>query len=421
MASWIAGADGSGFGIENLPLGIFATDDAQRPGVAIGPSIVDLSLLVRERLIDDETLLDARCLNDFLAHGPGAWRKLRATLQHLLGEDASGEERDAVTRSLVPRDSVTMHLPIDVKDYVDFYSGIEHATNAGKLLRPEGEPLLPNYRYVPVGYHGRASTVVVSGTPVRRPNGQSKPRGAEAPVFGPSQQLDIELELGFVTGPGNKQGEPIAADAVREHVYGYVLLNDWSARDIQAWEVRPLGPFLAKSFATSISPWLVSLDALEPFRVPNRVQEPEPLPYLRTRDSYAYNIALEVLLQTEAMRAQGLAPAVISKTNFREMYWNVAQQLAHMTSNGSRVRAGDLFGSGTISGSEPGTYGSFLELTRGGKEPIALPSGETRAYLENGDTVILHGSAGSGATRVDLGEVIGTIANFSGGPSTSSG
>ncbi|MGA2392939.1 MAG: fumarylacetoacetase [Candidatus Lustribacter sp.] len=409
MPSWIAGADGSGFGIENLPLGIFATDDAARPGVAIGPSIVDLSMLVRERLIDDETLLDARRLNDFLAHGPGAWRSLRATLQRLLGEDASGEERDTVMRALVPRDWATLHLPIDVKDYVDFYSGIEHATNAGKLLRPESEPLLPNYRYVPVGYHGRASTVVVSGTPVRRPKGQRKAPDAQAPVFGPTQQLDIELELGFVTGPGNQQGEPIAADAVRDHVYGYVLLNDWSARDVQAWEVRPLGPFLAKSFATSISPWLVSLDALEPFRVPNRAQEPEPLPYLRARGSYAYDIGLEVLLLTEAMRAQQLAPAVISKTNFREMYWNVAQQLAHLTSNGSRIRAGDLFGSGTISGSEPGSYGSLLELSRGGAQPIPLPSGETRTYLENGDTIVLRGSAGGGATRIDLGEVRGTI------------
>lgn len=409
MTSWVTGADGSGFGIENLPLGIFANDDAPRPGVAIGPSIVDLSMLNRERLIDDETLLDARDLNDFLAHGPGAWRSLRTTLQRLLGGHASEEERDAVTRALVPRDSATMHMPIDVKDYVDFFSGIEHATNAGKLLRPGSEPLYPNYRYLPVGYHGRASTIVVTGTPVRRPHGQRKPPDAQAPIFGPSQQLDIELELGFVTGPGNNPGAPIAADAVRDHVYGYVLLNDWSARDIQAWEAQPLGPFLAKSFATSISPWLVSLDALEPFRVANRAQDPEPLPHLRARESYAYDISLEIMLQTEAMRAQHIPPAVISQTNFREMYWNVAQQLAHMTSNGSRVRAGDLFGTGTISGAAPGTYGSLLELSWRGAQPIPLPSGETRAFLEDGDTVILRGCAGSGPTRVDLGEVRGTI------------
>ncbi len=299
MPSWIDGADGSGFGIENLPLGIFSTDDAPRPGVAIGPSIVDLSMLIRERLVDDETLLDARSLNEFLAHGPGAWRSLRTTLQRLFGETATSEEREAVMRALVPRSAATMQLPIDVQDYVDFFSGIEHATNLGKILRPGTEPLQPNYRYIPIGYHGRASTVVVSGTPIRRPHGQRKAADAPAPTFGPTHLLDIELEMAFVAGPGNTMGESIPADSVRDHVYGYVLLNDWSARDIQAWEYQPLGPFLGKSFATSISPWLVSLDALEPFRVANRVLDPEPLPYLRVRENYAYDIALEVLLQTE--------------------------------------------------------------------------------------------------------------------------
>ena len=409
MTTWVAGADGSGFGIENLPLGIFAADDLPRPGIAIGPSIVDLSILIRERLVDDETLLDAHSLNDFLAHGPGAWRALRMTLQHLFGENATAEEREAVLRALVPRDAATMMMPIDVQDFVDFYSGIEHAINGGKIMRPGSEPLAANYRYLPVGYHGRASTVVVSDTPIHRPKGQAKSTTDPAPAFGPSKQLDIELELAFVAGPGNNMGESIPADAVREHVYGYVLLNDWSARDIQSWESQPLGPFLGKSFATSISPWLVSLDALEPFRVPNREQEPEPLPHLRVRENYAYDISLEILLQSEKMREQKIAPVQISKTNFREMYWNVAQQLAHMTSNGSRIRAGDLFGSGTVSGRDPGTYGSLLELTRRGTEPIALPSGEARGFLENGDTVILHGWAGSGATRVDFGDVRGTV------------
>jgi fumarylacetoacetase len=409
MSSWLDGADGSGFGIENLPLGIFANDDQPRPGVAIGPSIVDLSMLIRERLIDDETLLDARTLNAFLAGGPGAWSALRSTLQRLFGETATADEREAVMRALVPRRAATMALPIDVQDYVDFYSGIEHAGNVGKILRPGGEPLQPNYRYVPIGYHGRAASIVVSGTNVRRPHGQLKAPDAPAPAFGASQQLDIELEMAFVTGPGNPIGQSIAADDVRKHVYGYVLLNDWSARDIQAWEYVPLGPFLAKSFATSISPWLVSLDALEPFRVPNRVLDPAPLPYLRVSENYAYDVAFEVLLQSERMRAQNIAPAVISRTNFREMYWNVAQQLAHMTSNGSRVRAGDLFGTGTISGSEPGTYGSLLELSWRGAHPIALPSGETRSFLEDGDTIVLHGVAGTGPARVDFGEVRGTI------------
>jgi fumarylacetoacetase len=319
------------------------------------------------------------------------------------------DEREAVTRALVPRRAATMALPIDVQDYVDFFSGIEHAINLGKILRPGTEPLQPNYRYLPVGYHGRAASIVVSDTKIHRPNGQRKAPVDAVPIFGPSRQLDIELEMAFVTGPGNPIGTSIAADDVRDHVYGYVLLNDWSARDIQAWEYAPLGPFLAKSFATSISPWLVSLDALEPFRVPNRVLDPEPLPHLRVRENYAYDIAFEILLQTEQMRAQSIAPAVISKTNFREMYWNVAQQLAHMTSNGSRVRAGDLFGTGTISGHEPGTCGSLIELSWRGEHPIALPSGEARTFLEDGDMIVLHGCAGTGPNRVDFGEVRGTI------------
>jgi fumarylacetoacetase len=408
-SSWIAGADGSGFGIDNLALGIFGAGDPPRPGAAIGAFICDLSMLIRERLIDDETLLDARSLNAFLAGGPGAWRLLRTTLQRLFGGAATADEREAVTRALVPRSAATMLLPIEVQDYVDFYSGIEHAANLGKILRPGGEPLLPNYRHIPIGYHGRASTVVVSDTPVRRPNGQRKAPADAVPTFGPTQQLDIELELAFVTGPGNPMGESIAAGRFREHAYGYVLLNDWSARDIQAWEYQPLGPFLGKSFATSISPWLISLDALEPYRVANRVLDPEPLAYLRLRENFAYDIALEVLLETGQMHAQKIPPVRIAHTNFRDMYWNGAQQLAHLTSNGSRVRAGDLFGSGTISGSEPGTYGSLIELSRRGAEPIALPSGETRAFLEDGDTVVLHGWAGTGPNRIDFGEVRGTI------------
>ena len=407
--SWVEGTLNSGFANNNLALGIYSTDDAPRAGVAIGSHVADLSMLIRERLIDDETLLDARVLNDFLAHGPGAWRSLREQLQHLFRENATQEERDIVTRALSPRDAVTMHMPIAVQDYVDFYSGIEHASNLGKILRPGTEPLAPNYRYIPIGYHGRASTVVVSGTGIHRPHGQRKRPDEPAPTFGPTQQLDIELELAFVTGPGNPMGQRISADAMREHVYGYVLLNDWSARDIQAWEYQPLGPFLGKSFATSISPWLVSLDALEPYRVANRVLDPEPLPHLRVNENAAYDIALEILLQTKRMREQNVPPATISQTNFRDMYWNAAQHLAHMTSNGSRVRAGDLFGSGTISGSEPGTYGSMIELSWRGEHPLTLPSGETRAFLEDGDTIVMRGRAGTGPDYVSFGEVRGTI------------
>jgi fumarylacetoacetase len=314
VTSWVAGAAGSAFDVDNLPLGIYSTGDAPRPGVAIGDFVADLSTLVRERLIDDETLLDVPVLNAFLARGPEAWRSLRDALQGLFDAATSPGERERVERALVPRATVTMALPFAVQDYVDFYSGINHANNVGQIFRPNGEALTPNYRHLPIGYHGRASSIVVDGTPVRRPHGQWKAPGDAAPSFGPSQQLDIELELGFVTGPGNRPGEPIPIARARDHVYGYVLLNDWSARDVQAWESQPLGPFLSKSFATSISPWLVSLDALEPMRVQNRALDPEPLPYLRATADAAYDIALEVLLQSDAMRRAKIAPAVVART-----------------------------------------------------------------------------------------------------------
>jgi fumarylacetoacetase len=268
---------------------------------------------------------------------------------------------------------------------------------------------LKNYRHIPIGYHGRSANVVVSGTPVRRPSGQSMAPDASGPSFGPCRNLDFELELGFITGSGSADDAPIPVDRARDHVYGYVLLNDWSARDIQAWEMQPLGPFLSKSFATSISPWIVSLDALEPFRVDNRVLDPEPLPYLRTAERYAYDIELEVLLETARMREAGTAPATIVRTNFRDMYWHYAQQLAHLTSNGSSVRAGDLCGSGTVSGLAPGTMGSLLEATANGTQPLVLPNGEERGYLADGDTVIMRAQAAHGERRVGFGEVRGTV------------
>jgi fumarylacetoacetase len=397
------------FGLANLPLGIVSDrSERKRPAVAFEDRVVDLDVLVAANLLNEETLRGAETLNAFLARGRTAWSAARARLQQLLGEDADARERAGVARASLPRDAVTMHLPMAIGDYVDFYSSLEHATNIGRILRP-GAELLPNYRHIPIGYHGRSSTVVVSGTPVRRPHGQLKPADADRPSFAASQQLDVEVEMGWVAGPGNVRGEPIGADDVREHVFGYVLLNDWSARDIQAWEYQPLGPFLSKSFATSISPWIVTLDALEPFRVEEPRREPEPLPYLRAREPWAYDVELELLLQTAGMRERGEGATIVSRTNLRGMYWTVAQQLAHMTSNGSAIRPGDLFGTGTISGSEPGTQGSLMELSWRGRDPIALPHGETRAFLADGDTVTIRARAVRGEHRVGFGEVSGTI------------
>ena len=409
MRSWVPGAEASDFGIDNLPLGVFSTHgNAPRAGVAIGDFVADLTTLHAAGLIDEPALHGARTLNAFLATGRQNWTALRARLQHLFGTQATSHDRAFIEAVLVARSAVTMHMPIDVQDYVDFYSSIEHATNVGKIFRPD-HPLLPNYRHLPIGYHGRSSSVVLDGTPIVRPNGQTKDRGAEAPTFGPTQMLDFELELGFITGPGNVMGVPIPISQVRDHVYGYVMLNDWSARDVQSWETQPLGPFLSKSFATSISPWLISLDALEPFRVDNRVLDPQALPYLQTSDRWAYDVELEVLLETAAMRASGSAPATITRTNFRNMYWNLAQQLAHLTSSGSVVRPADLFGTGTISGTQPGTYGSMIELTMRGVNPLTLPNGEQRPFLEDGDTVIMRARAKNAEACIGFGEVRGTI------------
>jgi fumarylacetoacetase len=399
------------YGPDNLPFGIVsdASEGRPRPAVAFGDRVIDLDALVGRKLLDAESLRGAAVLNDFLAAGLDAWRAVRARLQHLVGRAASAEERSGVAACMLARDAVTAHLPVAVGDYVDFYSSIEHATNLGRILRPNAEPLLPNYRHVPIGYHGRSGTVVASGTPIRRPSGQRLPAGASAPEFAPSAMLDVELELGWFAGPGNVLGEPISADDVRSHVFGYVLLNDWSARDIQAWEYQPLGPFLGKSFATSISPWIVTLDALEPFRVAEPARNPQPLPYLTAAESWAYDVELEMLLQTARMRERAQPPLTVSRTNFRAMYWTVAQQLAHVTSNGARIRPGDLFGTGTISGSSQGTQGSFIELTSRGANALSLPDGETRGFLEDGDTVILRGRAVRGDARIGLGHVAGTI------------
>jgi fumarylacetoacetase len=370
-ASWVEGAEGSGFGLAHLPYGVFSRGgEPPRVGVAIGAHVLDLSVALGDAWFDQPRL------NPFLAAGPPAWASTRARLQELLGPDAAPRPE-----LLIPRGAVRMHLPFEVADYVDFYSSIEHATNVGRLFRPDTDPLLPNWRHLPVGYHGRAGTVVVSGTPIRRPSGQRKPPNTSAPTFGPSHSLDIELEVGWVTGPPSALGEPVPIDRVGDHVFGLVLVNDWSARDIQAWEYQPLGPFLGKSFATSIAAWITPLAALEPFRRLGPPQNPPVLDYLRTRQPWAFDLDLEAVLNGE----------VITRVNFSRMYWNVAQQLAHATVNGATIRTGDLYASGTVSGPTPGTEGSLLE--------------QGRPFLADGDAVTLRGRAGP----LTLGEVTGTI------------
>ncbi len=402
MDSWVEGADGSGFGLENLPYGAVAVGDGPaRPAVRIGEHALILEPLAEAGLLGDlpAGVLAGPELNPFLALGRPAWSATRARITELLR--AGSPEREAAAAALVPLADVEVRLPLAIGDYVDFYSSIEHASNVGRMFRPDAEPLLPNWRHLPVGYHGRASSVVVSGTPVRRPHGQLPPAEAGgAPRFGPTERLDIELELGFVTGPGNALGSSIATSEARDQIFGFVLVNDWSARDIQRWEYVPLGPFLGKSFATSISPWIVPLEALEPHRVAAREQDPEPLPYLRTDDDWALDIELEIALVPDDGEE-----TVIARTNASGLYWTAPQQLAHATVNGTNVRPGDLYASGTISGPDPGTAGSLLELTWGGRDPLALAGVGRRTFLEDGDTVVLRGAAGA----VSLGEVRGRI------------
>jgi fumarylacetoacetase len=363
-------------------------------GVAIGEGVLDLAALESAGLLPVGGVFAADSLNPLMGLGPPAWRAVRERLTELLLD-----EGEVVRRALVPPDEAELLLPIRVADYVDFYSSLEHATNMGRMFRPEREPLLPNWRYLPVGYHGRSGTVVVSGTPVVRPCGQIKPDDGP-PVYAPTRMLDVELEVGFIVGVGSEAGEPIPIQRAWEHVFGVVLVNDWSGRDIQSWEYVPLGPFLGKSFATSISPWVVTLDALEPYRVPAPAQQPEPLDYLAAEEDWGYDIHLEIVLQDQ----------VISRTNFRHLYWTMAQQLAHATANGARARTGDLYASGTISGSRPGSYGSLIELTWRGSEPLRLADGAQRSFLEDGDTVVMRGwCEAEGKPRIGFGEVRGTV------------
>jgi len=414
LQSWLPVSPESDFPIQNLPFGSFSTPDAgPRIGIAIGDRILDLHNAAGAGFFDDccdRALLRAPLLNPFLAAGPDVWTLVRRRISNLLRIDGDARLREGnADRFLIKRDDAALRVPMEIGDYVDFYSSIEHATNLGRLFRPEAEPLLPNWKWLPVGYHGRSATIVIDGTPIRRPRGQRKPPGAAEPEFGPTRRLDIELEMGFVVGPGNELGRPVPIHGAENHIFGFVLVNDWSARDIQAWEYQPLGPFLGKSFATTISPWIVTLEALEPFRVAAKPQDPPPLEYLKT-DGSSYAVDLAVDLQTEDMRERGMPPQRISQTSFRDIYWTAAQQLAHATVNGAATRPGDLYASGTISGSAPGSQGSLIELTWNGERPIKLPDGETRTFLEDGDEVTLHGWCEKpGARRIGFGAARGRI------------
>ncbi|NUT00884.1 MAG: fumarylacetoacetase [Sphingomonas sp.] len=415
LASWVAGAGaGSDFPVQNLPIGIFSeAKGMRRPGVAIGDYILDLTAaaeLLDDRWRDD---LAQPILNAWLSRGPEAHRALRHRLSEILTDE---RYRDDVEVHLIGQSEVRMHVPCLIGDYTDFYVGIHHATNVGKQFRPDN-PLLPNYKYVPIGYHGRASSVRPSGEPVVRPSGQRKPPDADAPEYGPSRRLDYELELGIWIGRCNDLGRPIPIAEAGEHIAGYCLLNDWSARDLQAWEYQPLGPFLAKNFLTSISPWVVSGDAIAPFRsaMPKRPDgDPEPLPYLddaSDRQSGGLNIQLEVTLSTEAMRKKGQVPHVLSRGNAdAAMYWSAAQIVTHHASNGCNLQPGDLIGTGTLSTNSDRGLGSLLEISQGGKQPIDLESGETRSFLEDGDELTLRAwCEREGAVRIGLGECVGRV------------
>ncbi len=415
LQSFVDVPTGSDFPIHNLPYGIFRPSAGERPriGVAIGNEVLDLSILAdRGLLVDsafgDGTAFDEPTLNAFMALGCPGWREARQTLTRLLRHDEPPLRDDSGLRDAAfhPMTGVEMLLPATIGDYTDSYSSREHATNVGTMFRGPDNALQENWLHLPVGYHGRSSSVVVSGTDVRRPKGQTKADDAESPTFGPSRLMDFELEMGFFVGPGNALGEPIPIDEAGEHIFGMVLLNDWSARDIQKWEYVPLGPFLGKNFGTSISPWVVTMDALEPFRCAGPAQDdPEPLDYLKNSGNCAYDIPLEVLLQSEKMDT----PETIATSNFKYMYWSICQQLAHHTVNGCNAQPGDLLGSGTISGPDKHERGSMLELSWRGAETVELANGETRKFLADGDTVIMRGHCEADGIRIGFGEVSGKL------------
>lgn len=423
LRSWLASANdpGCSFPIQNLPYGIFASSDGDRVGVAIGDRILDLRSCAEQGLLGGlpEEIIhacSANLLNPLMALGPGSWSMLRHRLTALLDADQSnGQKTQArVARFFISMHDAVMRLPAAIGDYTDFYASIHHATRVGELFRP-ANPLLPNYKYVPIGYHGRASSIVISGTAVQRPCGQIKPQQGE-PVFGPTQSLDYELEVGMFVGPGNLLGQSIPVAEAEDHIFGLCLVNDWSARDIQSWEYQPLGPFLAKSFATTVSPWLVPLEALAPYRVPafERPEgDPAPLAYLQPSSSgrAGIDLTLEVYLQSAQMRKEGSVPCLLSRSNLRSLYWTLAQLLTHHASNGCNLRCGDLLATGTISGPDAGSEGCLLEMQRN-SQPVRLPTGEVRSFLHDGDQVTFRGFCQKpGLPRIGFGECSGIIAS----------
>jgi len=428
LRSWVPSAHDrdTDFPIQNLPFGVFrraGSREAPRVGVAIGEHILDVAACLAAGLLDDASdearaaarLCASPTLNALMARGAGARRALRAALSTLLSEQTPVHRRQTAEYALVAQADAELLLPAEIGDYTDFYASVHHATNVGSMFRPDN-PLLPNYKWVPIGYHGRASTIVLSGTPIKRPQGQRKGPNDAVPTVGPSRSLDYELELGAFVGVGNAMGATIALADVDEHLFGVCILNDWSARDIQSWEYQPLGPFLAKNFASSISPWVVTMEALSPFRAPlapRNADDPQPLPYLddatdRARGGYA--ITMEVALQTARMRADGVAAERVTRGSTLDLYWSMGQMLAHHASGGCAMRPGDLLGSGTVSGATRDSRGCLLELTWRGAEPVTLSNGETRAFLEDGDEVVMRAYAQrEGAVRIGLGHCTGRI------------
>ena len=416
LTSFIEVAADSDFSIHNLPYGIFsdtktqAEADNRRAGVAIGEYVLDLSVLESAGLLDlaGGPYFNQPTLNAFIDSGRDNWQKARATIQTLLS-DADSTLRDDTElqkKALFKQADVTMHLPVHVPGFTDFYSSKEHATNVGTMFRDPNNALLPNWTEMPVGYNGRASTVVVSGTDIVRPSGQLKPNADERPIFSPCKRLDFELETAFVVGKGNQLGQPIAVDEAFEHIFGMVLLNDWSARDIQKWEYVPLGPFNAKTFASEVSPWIVTMEALAPFKTSCPTQEPKPLAYL---NETATDTSFDINLSVELLPENAESATVVCETNFKYMYWSMAQQLTHHTITGCKVEVGDMMGSGTISGPTPDAYGSMLEIAWNATKPVTLAGGETRSFIEDGDTVIMKGYSEKDGVRVGFGEVRGKV------------